>query len=131
MDKVGENFECAVDVFFIVVEVAAQPYAVRPDGGLHPGGCKPLGRLVSGVERNDRRIARLVPEACSEPVGQRQVVLVDASEPDGFEQVQRGGCGMPAQPSGRDVEAAGVAGESQGGSVAGVPGMLAGVPAGG
>ncbi len=131
VDKVVENFECAVDVFFIVVEVAAEPYAVRPDRGLHPGACQPLGRLVSGVERNDRRIARLEPEACSEPVGQRQVVVVDASEPDGFEQFQRGGGGVPAQPSGRDVEAAGVAGESQGRSVAAVPRMLAGVPAGG
>ncbi len=114
MDKVGENFECAVDVFFIVVEVAAEPYAVRPDRGLHSGVCQPLSRLVRGVERNDRRVARLEHEACSEPVGQRQVVLVDPSEPDGFEQFQRRGGGMPAQPSGRDVEAAGVAGESQG-----------------
>jgi hypothetical protein len=114
IDKVGEKLECAVDVFFIVVDVAAESYAVRPDRGFHPGACQPLGRLVSGVERHDRRIARLMPEACSEPVGQRQVVLVDASEPDGFEQFQRGGGGMPAQPSGRDVETAGVAGESQG-----------------
>jgi hypothetical protein len=54
VDEVGEGFECAVDVFFIVVEVAAEPYAVRSDRGLHPGAHQPLGRVVSGVERNDR-----------------------------------------------------------------------------
>ena len=63
MDRVGENFECVVDVFFIVVEVAAEAYAVGPDRGLDPGARQPLGRLASGVDRNDRRIARLEPEA--------------------------------------------------------------------
>jgi hypothetical protein len=33
VNRVGENLECAVDVFFIVIEVAAEPYAVRPDRG--------------------------------------------------------------------------------------------------
>jgi hypothetical protein len=77
--KVCENFECAVDVFFIVIEVVAEPYAVRPDCGLDTGACQPLGRVVSGLERKDRRIARLESAACSEPVGQRKVVRLDVS----------------------------------------------------
>jgi hypothetical protein len=94
----GEDLERAVDVLLTVVEVAAEPYAVRAYRGLHPGAGQPLGHLAGGIERHDRRIARLEPEAGAEPVGQRQVVLVDALKPDGVEQLQRGGGGMPAQP---------------------------------
>ena len=53
VDRVGENFECAVDAFFVVVEVAAGPYTVRTDRGLHPGACQP-----PGARRQRRRAKR-------------------------------------------------------------------------
>ncbi len=72
---------------------------------------------------------RRQPEAGAEAVREPDVVRVDGVDADVLEQRQRRRRAHPAQPRGRDVEAAGAAGQPQRGAVVGLDGIVAGVPA--